>query len=81
MSAPQFTPAQKAATLIQNQVLGLQTQVAQQCNRLSGFLANGVPEQGPNPAVSAADLATALGSNLETIKEILAALKAAVPSS
>ena len=80
MSAPAFSPAQKAATLIQNQVLGLQAQIAQQCARLNSLIEKGIPEQGPNPAVSASDLATALGPNLATIKEIIAALQAAVPS-
>jgi len=81
MSAPTFTPAQKAASTIENQVLGLQTQVSQQVARLSGLIANGVPAQGINPAVSAADLATALGSNLTTINAILSAIAAAVPSA
>ena len=80
MSAPTFTPAQKAATLIQNQVLGLQVQVAQQCNRLNDLIAKGIPEQGPNPAVSPAELAEALGPNLATVRAILDALQSAVPA-
>ena len=79
MSAPTFTPAQKAATLIQNQVLGLQTQVAQQVTRLKGLLAKGIPAQGNHPAVSSADLQEALGANLATLQAILASLEAAVP--
>lgn len=81
MSAPAFTPAQKAASLIENQVIGLQQTVAAQAARLSGLIANGIPAQGNNPAVAAADLATALGSNLVTIQAILAALTAAVPAT
>ena len=81
MSAPAFTPAQKAASLIENQVLGLQNNVSQQTARLQGLIANGIPAQGSNPAVAAADLATALGSNLTTINAILSALAAAVPSA
>ena len=80
MSAPTFTAAQKAASLITNQVMGLQNNVAQQANRLSGFITGGIPAQGNNPAVSAADLQAALGENLATVNAALAALAAAVPT-
>lgn len=80
MSAPSFTPAQIAATRLQAQVLGLQSQVGQQVTRLQGIIANGIPAQGSNAAVAAADIATALGTNLATINSILAALSGAVPA-
>lgn len=81
MSVPTFTDAQKAATLVENRVLQLQTGVAAQIKQLNNILSNGMPASQSGGAVSAADLATALGTNLTTVQAILAALSAAVPTS
>lgn len=81
MSAPSFTDAQKLATQVENRVLQIQQAVALQVKQLNNTIANGTGVTPTSGAVSAGDLATALGSNLTTIQAILAALSAAVPPS
>lgn len=80
MSAPTFTDAQKAATLIENRVIQLQSQVGTQVKQLTGIITNGIPPSPSGGAVSSEDLASALGSNLTTVQSVLAALAAAVPA-
>jgi len=68
-----ITPA-AAANLAAAQIINQVTQVASQINNA---LANGVPARGNQPAISAADLATALGTvNVAILNAMASALAA-----
>jgi hypothetical protein len=77
-----ITAPQKAAQQLRSQVFGLQSNVQNAVPRLQALIASGIPAQGSDAAVDAADLATALGAtDLATINAILSALAMALPAS
>ncbi len=72
-----FSPAQLAANRLQSQAAQLQAQNISFAGNASNILANGIPAQGPNAAVAAADITTALGASATELQNKIAAFQAA----
>jgi hypothetical protein len=78
--ALQFTPAQTLANKMINDLSTMQANIQNRISRFSILLASGQPAQNGQPAVAAADIATALGSNLTTVQAAITALSTAINS-
>jgi hypothetical protein len=80
MSTITYTPAQQQAMQILQQISSTQANLLNTVSRLNNILANGVPAVGANPAISAADIQTALGANLPTVTNRLSVFQTAATS-